>query len=69
MSAPRYTEPVKVRDVLKELRKDGWILRNQEGSHRQFVHPTKSGKVTVAGHESDEVPPKTLRSILRQAGM
>jgi len=58
---------VKVRDLLKQLRRDGWILRNQEGSHRQFVHPTKLGKVTVAGHESDEVPPKTRRPILRQA--
>jgi predicted RNA binding protein YcfA (HicA-like mRNA interferase family) len=37
------------------------------GSHRQFVHPAKSGKVTVAGHESDEMPPKTLKSIMKQA--
>jgi predicted RNA binding protein YcfA (HicA-like mRNA interferase family) len=59
---------VKVRDVLKMLRKDGWVLRNQEGSHRQFVHPTKPGKVTVAGHESDEMPPKTHKSIMKQAG-
>ena len=58
---------VKVRDVLKMLRQDGWLLRNQEGSHRQFVHPVKAGKVTVAGHESDEMPPKTLKSIMRQA--
>jgi len=60
---------VKVRDVLKTLRRDGWVLRNQEGSHRQFVHPAKPGKVTVAGHESDEMPPKTLKSIMRQAGI
>jgi predicted RNA binding protein YcfA (HicA-like mRNA interferase family) len=58
---------VKVRDVLKMLRSDGWVLRNQEGSHRQFIHPEKPGKVTVAGHESDEVPPKTLKSIMKQA--
>ena len=58
---------VKVRDVLKMLRQDGWLLRNQEGSHRQFVHPAKLGKLTVAGHESDEMPPKTLNSIMRRA--
>ena len=60
---------MKVRDVLKSLKQDGWILRNQEGSHRQFIHPVKSGKVTVAGHEADEMPPKTLKSILRQADL
>jgi len=60
---------VKVRDVLKKLRAAGWVKRNQEGSHRQFVHPNKPGKVTVAGHESDEMPPGTLKSILKQAGM
>lgn len=50
---------MKVRDVLKLLRR--------YGSHRQFIHPRKPGKVTVAGHESDEMPPKTLKSIMRQA--
>lgn len=49
---------MKVRDVLKLLRGDGWTLRNQESSHRQFIHPDKPGKVTVAGHESDEMPRK-----------
>ena len=60
---------VKVRDVLRILRGDGWFLRNQEGSHRQFIHPAKPGKVTVAGHDSDEVPPKTQKSIMKQAGL
>ncbi len=60
---------MKVRDVLKLMRQNGWRLRNQEGSHRQFVHNERRGKVTVAGHESDEVPPKTLKSILKQAGI
>ena len=58
---------MKVRDLLKMLRSEGWVLRDQEGSHRQFVHPDKPGKVTVAGHESDEMPPKTLKSIMKQA--
>ncbi len=47
---------MKVQDVIRRLEDDGWRLRNQEGSHRQFVHPTKPGKVTVAGHASVDVP-------------
>jgi predicted RNA binding protein YcfA (HicA-like mRNA interferase family) len=43
--------------------------RNQEGSHSQYVHGERPGKVTVAGHESDEVPPRTLKSILKPAGI
>jgi predicted RNA binding protein YcfA (HicA-like mRNA interferase family) len=60
---------LKVRDLLKTLAKDGWHLRNAEGSHRQFVHPTKPGKVTVPGHPSIEMPEGTLSSILKQAGL
>jgi predicted RNA binding protein YcfA (HicA-like mRNA interferase family) len=52
---------------LKLIEGDGWLLRNQEGSHRQFVHPVKPGK--VAGHPSAEVDPKTKASILKQAGI
>jgi predicted RNA binding protein YcfA (HicA-like mRNA interferase family) len=60
---------MKVRDVLKILADDGWTPKNQEGSHRQFVHPSKPGKVTVAGHPSAELDPKTKASILKQAGI
>jgi predicted RNA binding protein YcfA (HicA-like mRNA interferase family) len=60
---------MKVRDVLRVPAKDGWILRNKEGSHRQLVRPTKVDKVTVPGHPSIEVPPGTLSSILKQAGL
>lgn len=59
---------MKVRDMLRLLRDDGWELDRTRGSHRQFVHPEKSGRVTVSGHPSDEIKPKTLKSILRQAG-
>jgi predicted RNA binding protein YcfA (HicA-like mRNA interferase family) len=59
---------MKVRDVLRRLADDGWVQIKTSGSHRQFVHPTKRGKVTVAGHPSDDVPIKTLKSIFRQAG-
>jgi predicted RNA binding protein YcfA (HicA-like mRNA interferase family) len=60
---------MKVRDVLKILTDDGWTLKNQEGSHRQFVHPAKPGKVTVAGHSAFDLDPRTRNSILKQAGI
>lgn len=60
---------MKVRDAIKLLERDGWRLRNAEGSHRQFIHPEKTGKVTVSGHPSDEVPKGTMASILKQAGL
>ena len=60
---------MKVRDVIDKLQQDGWTLSTQRGSHRQFDHPIKLGKVTVAGHPSDEVPPGTLGSIRRQSGI
>lgn len=61
--------PVKIRDVLRLLHGDGWRLVVVEGSHRQFTHPAKQGRVTVAGHPSAEVPPGTLNSIMKKAGL
>jgi predicted RNA binding protein YcfA (HicA-like mRNA interferase family) len=58
---------MKVRDVIRRLTDDGWTQVSQRGSHRQFEHPTKPGKVTVPGQMSDEVPTGTLKSIFRQA--
>lgn len=60
---------MKVREVLRLLHNDGWYQVHSVGSHRQLKHRTKKGKVTVAGHSSMELHPKTLASILRQAGM
>ena len=60
---------MKVREVIRLLNRDGWVMITQKGSHRQFKHPIKRGKVTVPGKESDDVPEGTLRSILRQAGL
>jgi predicted RNA binding protein YcfA (HicA-like mRNA interferase family) len=59
---------MKVRDVLKRLRADGWYLKRTKGDHRQLGNPSKPGTVTVAGHLADEVPVGTLKSIFRQAG-
>jgi predicted RNA binding protein YcfA (HicA-like mRNA interferase family) len=60
---------MKIRDTIKLVKRDGWRIVNQEGSHRQYKHPTKPGKVTIAGHPSDDVAPGTLNSILKQAGL
>ena len=60
---------MKVREVLSMLRADGWYLVAFRGSHRQFKHQTKSGRVTVAGKTGDELSLGTLKSILKQAGV
>ncbi len=60
---------MKVRDVLKLIQNDGWFQVTQRGSHRQFKHPVKVGRVTVAGHPSQEMDQGTLNSILKQAGL
>jgi predicted RNA binding protein YcfA (HicA-like mRNA interferase family) len=60
---------MKVRQVLKLIENDEWFLVRTKGDHRQFHHRTKRGTVTVAGKLSAEVPPGTLNSILRQAGL
>ncbi len=59
----------KVKDILDILRKDGWVFVDQRGSHRQFSHPIKPGRVTVPGKPSDEVHIGTWNSIMRQAGL
>jgi predicted RNA binding protein YcfA (HicA-like mRNA interferase family) len=58
---------LKYRDVIKMLEADGWYLADTHGSHRQFKHGRKAGKVTVAGQTGQEVPRGTLNSILKQA--
>jgi len=58
---------MKIREVLRLLRDDGWADVVMRGSHRQLKHPTKSGRVTVAGHPNDDIAPGTLKSILEQA--
>jgi predicted RNA binding protein YcfA (HicA-like mRNA interferase family) len=61
--------PVKVHELIARLEADGWFLARQKGSHRQYHHPTKPGTVTVAGKPSVDIPPGTLNSILKQAGL
>jgi predicted RNA binding protein YcfA (HicA-like mRNA interferase family) len=59
---------MKVSEILAKLKEDGWVLVVTRGSHRQFKHPDKPGRVTVAGKPSDDLSPGTLNSIFKQAG-
>jgi len=61
--------PVKVREMLRLLGEDGWYLVSMRGSHRQFRHPSKPGRVTVHGRPGDDIAPGTLNSILKQSGL
>jgi predicted RNA binding protein YcfA (HicA-like mRNA interferase family) len=58
---------MKVRDIIKMIEQDGWYLVVTKGSHRQYKHPVKSGRVTFAGHPKHDLAPGTLNSILKQA--
>lgn len=58
---------MKVREVIRLIEENGWYLDRTRGSHRQFKHLTKPGLVTVPGKLSDELAPRTLNSILKQA--
>jgi len=58
---------MKVRDVLKRLKEDGWYVARTRGSHRVLKHLVKEGIVVVAGHPSKDVAPGTLKSIWKQA--
>ncbi|MEI6209614.1 MAG: type II toxin-antitoxin system HicA family toxin [Desulfuromonadales bacterium] len=59
--------PTKIRDIIRQIEQDGWYLVATKGSHRQFKHPLKPGRVTIAGHPGDELAFGTHNSILKQA--
>jgi predicted RNA binding protein YcfA (HicA-like mRNA interferase family) len=61
--------PTKVREAIRLLEEGGWRLIETRGSHRQFKHPAKPGRVTIAGKPSDDLAPGTFNSILKQAGL
>jgi predicted RNA binding protein YcfA (HicA-like mRNA interferase family) len=60
---------MKIRDIIKLIERDGWYRVDTKGSHRQFKHPVKPGRVTIAGHSGDDLAPGTLNSVLKQAGL
>lgn len=60
----------KVRDIIRMIEADGWYLKNQRGSHKQYSHPLKPGKVTVPDHgKNSELDHEVVASILKQAGL
>ena len=60
---------MKVIELLRLLHEDGWYLAVTRGSHRQFKHPSKPGRVTVPGKPSDDIAPGTFNSVLKQASL
>jgi predicted RNA binding protein YcfA (HicA-like mRNA interferase family) len=66
---PVYASYMKVAEILRLLQQEGWFLVAQRGSHRQFKHESKPGRVTVPGKPSDDLAPGTQNSILKQAGL
>ncbi|MBI3782919.1 MAG: type II toxin-antitoxin system HicA family toxin [Deltaproteobacteria bacterium] len=60
---------MKVRDLIALVEGDGWALIRTRGSHRQYRHASKPGAVTIAGKPGVDVPPGTLNSVLKQAGL
>lgn len=60
---------MKVRDIIKLLERDDWYLKATKGRHRQYKHSSKPGRVTLPGHPNDDLPPGTLNTVLKQAGL
>ena len=61
--------PLKPRELEKLILADGWIFKSQQGSHRNYIHPVKPGKVTIPFHQGRDLTKKTENSIKRQAGL
>ena len=59
---------MKVREAIRLIERDGWLLSATRGSHRRYQHTKKSGRVTIADNPSDDIKPGTLASTLKQAG-
>ncbi len=71
----RIMQPMKAREIIRMIEKDGWYRVPAKGGHRQFKHRIKSGRVTIPGNLNKDVPPGTLNSmgtlnsIMKQAGI
>lgn len=61
--------PLKPKEMEKIILADGWILKEQKGSHRQYIHPSKPGKVTIPFHQGCDLNKRTEYSIRKQAGL
>lgn len=61
--------PMKPREMEKLILADGWLFKEQTGSHRHYIHPIKSGKVTISFHKGKDLNKRTEDSIKKQAGL
>ena len=61
--------PMKPREMEKLILADGWVFKEQNGSHRQYINPTKPGKVTIPFHKGNDLTKRTEDSIRKQAGL
>lgn len=59
---------MKFKEIEKIILNDGWYYKNSKGSHNHYIHPTKTGKVTIPKHKGD-LDKRTIKSILEQAGL
>ncbi len=69
LSIREPADALKVREIIRQLEENGWVLVRQRGSHRQFKHSEKANLITVRGNLGDEVAPGTLQSILKKSGL
>ena len=60
---------MKIRELIKQIEKEGWFLVRVKGSHRQYKHHRKKGLVTISGHLRDDIAKGTLNSVLKQSGL
>jgi predicted RNA binding protein YcfA (HicA-like mRNA interferase family) len=60
---------LKIREIIRIIKKDGWFMVSQKGSYRQFKHHTKPGRVTIAGNPGDDISAGTLNSVLKQTSI
>ena len=60
---------MRIRDLIKLIEHDGWVLSRTRGSHRQYRHPSKGGYVTIHFHTGQTIRPRTIESIIEQAGL
>jgi predicted RNA binding protein YcfA (HicA-like mRNA interferase family) len=60
---------MKVKEIIKQIEAEGWFHQTTKGSHRQYKHPIKSGKVTINGKPNDDLSEYIRNSILKQAGL
>jgi predicted RNA binding protein YcfA (HicA-like mRNA interferase family) len=67
--ASAKAEAMKVREIIRIIESDGWHRVRAKSGHLQYKHATKKGRVTISGHRNDDIHPRTLNSILKQAGL